>query len=264
MLIRPFYLDTSALNDYIASIEDGLTETATTRHSGISRKAGSMGFRIAQGEIDHEEGGESTRSIKDHDTAKLERLITYGRANADEVNWNEILEPSSSFPCLTIGEMIEWECDVYLPEVSEMFANQSLSSNLRSMANFASLAKIFGTTDVDFPDKDEVHQVADFLDDLNMSPVLIGEDADTDWRIVGSLSKEAIRTDNFDDRARIIAKIRKNVPENRWYPLQAASGFPMSREQRRKLERSGPSSEKEESQFLRGPLLLVDYLAVYI
>mgnify|MGYP006885778588 FL=1 len=77
--------------------------------------------------------------------------------------------------------MIEWECDVYLPEMSELFANQGFASNLRSMAEIASLAKIFGTSDVDFPDSDEVHKVADFLENLNMRPVLVGEDGETGW-----------------------------------------------------------------------------------
>ena len=78
LLIRPFYLDTDTLDDYIASIEDGLTETLATRNSGIARKGGSIGVRLAHGELHTEETGESTRSIRDHDTSKLERLITYG------------------------------------------------------------------------------------------------------------------------------------------------------------------------------------------
>lgn len=264
LLIRPFYLDTDTLDDYIASIEDGLTETLATRNSGIARKGGSIGVRLAHGELHTEETGESTRSIRDHDTSKLERLITHGRENPDELNWNDVLEPSTSFPELRIGEMIEWECDVYLPELSELLTNRSLASNLRSMADLASLARIFGTPDVDFPDSAEVHQMADFLENLNMRPVLIGEDSGTDWRIVGTLHKNSIRTDNFDDRARIIAKLRRVVPGNLWFPLQIAAGLPVSREQRRRLEREGPSSPQEENQFLRGPLLVVDYLAVYI
>lgn len=264
LLIRPFYLDSDALDDYIASIEDGLTESTTTRHAGLSRKGGSLGMRIAQGEIGTEEAGESTRALKDHDTAKLERLIVYGRENSNEVNWNEVLEPDTIFPDLRIGEMIEWECDVYLPQMSELFANQSFASNLRSMADIASLARIFGTPDVDFPNSDEVHKLADFLENINMRPVLVGEDSETGWRIVGSLHKGAIRTDHFDDRARVIAKLRRVISADSWYPLQVASGVPTGREQRRKLERKGPSSPKEEDQFLHGPLLVVDYLAVYI
>lgn len=264
MLIRPFYLDTNALDDYIASIEDGLTETATTRRSDQSRKGGSAGMPILKGEIGKEVAGESTRSVRDHDTAKLERLITYGRANSTEADWNEVLEPASAFPNLRVGEMIEWECDVYLPEVSELFANQSFASSLRSMADMASLAKVFGTSDIDFPDSDEVHRVADFLENVNMRPVLIGEDSETDWRIVGPLLKNAIRTEGFDDRARVIAKLRRIVPATMWYPLQAASGVPIGREQRRRLERKGPTTANEEKQFLQGPLLVVDYLAVYI
>lgn len=264
LLIHPFYLDSAALDDYIASIEDGLTESTTTRHAGLARKGGSVGIRIAQGEIGTEETGESTRALKDHDTAKLERLITYGRANSNVVNWTDVLEPDTIFPDLRIGEMIEWECDVYLPPMSELFANQSFASNLRSMADIASLAKIFGTPDADFPDSEEVNQVADFLENLNMRPVLVGEDSETGWRIVGSLHKGAIRTDHFDDRARVIAKLRRIISADSWYPLQVASGVPMGREQRRKLERKGPSSSNEEDQFLKGPLLVVDYLAVYI
>ena len=264
MLIRPFYLDIDALDDYIALIENGLTETATTRRSGHSRKDGSVKVPIAQGKIGKEVADESTRSVRDHDTAKLERLITYGRANSTEADWNDVLEPASTFPNLRVGEMIEWECDVYLPEVSELFANQSFASSLRSMADMASLAKVFGTSDIDFPGSDEVHRVADFLENVNMRPVLIGEDSETDWRIVGPLLKDAIRTEGFDDRARVIAKLRKIVPATMWYPLQVASGVPIGREQRRKLERKGPTTANEEKQFLQGPLLVVDYLAVYI
>ncbi|WP_141750685.1 MULTISPECIES: hypothetical protein [unclassified Corynebacterium] len=265
LFIRPFYLDTQALDDYIAGIENGLTESIIDKQSKTSHNGGSIDAKVISGEKARAETGENTRSFRDHDTAKLDRLIKYGRANCEAASWNEILEPDTSFQHIRTGEMIEWECDVYLSEISEILANNELPGSLRSLAKVAPLTKIFGSPQNDLPDSEQFNQMADFMDGVNLKPILIGEDDATAWRIVGTLQQDHIRTkDGFDDRARIVAKVRKKIPEGRWFSLHAASGIPMSREQRRAAGRKGPSTAEEQNQFLEGPLLVVDYLAVYI
>lgn len=266
MLIRPFYLKTDALNDYVATIENGLRETEVTKRSSTASKGASVDLRFADADFGGGNSTESTRAIRDHDTSKLERLILFGRSNAEEASWVEVLDPQTQLAEIRTGEMLEWECDVYTPEISSYLSNrEGLSDKLNLMADLVPYASHFGKSTPDIPDPEQLRTFAKLLEGLDLRPVLIGEDDDTDWRVVGTLDPESIRIDeDFDDRARVIAKVKKSVEADSWFPLMAIPGMPNNREVRRELARRGPTSSEDEKQFLRGPLVLVDFLAIYI
>lgn len=133
------------------------------------------------------------------------------------------------------------------------------------MESFLPLMDQLGFDRTDLPDQDTLGAMTRLFDNVDITPVLIGEDADTDWSIVGSLESKWIKNNaSLDDRVRIVAKVKRTVQADRWYPLFALPGMKLiGRDERRRLEREGPQTQEDESNFVHGPLLVVDYLAVY-
>lgn len=126
-------------------------------------------------------------------------------------------------------------------------------------------ARALGLSMEGVPEEREMDAMRSFLDQLDVAPVVIGDDPDTEWKLVGSLTKQWISsTASFDGRARVVGKVKKRVGEGRWYPMFSLPGMNLlGRDERRRLEREGPRDATEEQQFVRGPLLVVDYLAIY-
>ena len=163
-----------------------------------------------------------------------------------------------------MGAVIHWECDVYIPDAINALSNPQMKSALQVMENLMPQASVLGLNLDGLPAPKELGAAAAAINSFDVAPVVIGEDDDTNWRIVGSLKRERIvDSAEFDSRARIIAKVKKTIREGSWYLLASLPGMSLvSRDERRKLERQGPQ-EDQEGLFEKGPLLVVEYLAVY-
>lgn len=116
------------------------------------------------------------------------------------------------------------------------------------------------------PTAEEMAAVRRFAVAAKVRPVLVGEDMEDQatWRIAGSLKPEYLTDiEALDGPAICVGKVVKVVESGRWYPLVTIPGMNlMGREERRKLERT-PPKPKEEKNYLKGPALLLDMLAVY-
>lgn len=67
-----------------------------------------------------------------------------------------------------------------------------LSSTLNAMQTLASSAKTLGLDANEIPEPGEVKAMSTFLNSLDsfkVTPVVVGEDSSTDWRVVGTLDK---------------------------------------------------------------------------
>lgn len=267
MLINASYLNSDSLAGYIAALEGGLREGGSFRSKGNQGVSGVFGINVAKIEGGKQKETEDSLSMKDHDLARLQRLITAGHENSDDLGWVEVLQPEADFPALRTGFFLEWECDIYIPNViSALSGKEGMSDLLRAFADVRPSADVLNLDTSGMPGSDEMKAMADFLESFNVSPVVVGDDSDTEWRVVGTLQPEWISSDSsFEGRVRVIGKVKKVIPEGRWYPLAALPGMDvMKREERRRLERQGPKHEAEKEQFLEGPLVVMDYLAIYI
>lgn len=267
MLINALYLDSGALASYIASAEGGLRRSGSSRSKGGQGFGGSAGFSGAKVEARKDSENEATLNVDDHDAARLQRLIAAGRADPEEHGWREVLEPETEFPAAGTGALIDWECEVYVPEGIAPVANQSgLRDALRTMEAMMPQARAMGLDTEGLPDSDEMSAVAGFLENVDVALVVVGEDTSGgDWKVVGSLNNQWMaKGAAFDGDARIVAKVKRRIPAGSFYPLLSLPGMNVnSREERRRQERQGPTSDDERSLFLEGPLLVVDYLAIY-
>jgi hypothetical protein len=68
---------------------------------------------------------------------------------------------------------------------------------------------------------------------------------------------------DIEGRAKVVGKVSKIVPRGRWKPYLTFPGANLvSREERRKVERQAPAPGKED-EYLSGPALMLDILAIY-
>lgn len=266
MLINALYLDESALENYVAALEGGLRDSGSSVSKGSRGFGGSLGMSAVK--VDAQVGTESqdTLTLKDHAASRLQRLITAGNTQPEDVCWLEVLNPDSDFLDVGVGTFVHWECDVYIPDSIAALANRDgLANALRLFKGLAPTAKALGLNMSEGPSLEQVDAMVNFVDNVDVVPVVVGDDVDTEWKVVGALSRQWIRPGaTFDDRVRIIGKIKKRITPNHWHPLLSLPGMNLvAREERRRMEREGPKDAAQESQFVHGPALVVDYLAIY-
>lgn len=266
MLISAQYLDKDALADYIAAVEGGLRQSGTSRTKGTSGLGGSLAAGPAKIEATRDAESETTLNVDDHDASRLRRLIESGHEDPEALGWWEVMDPDAEFPTIGLGAFVEWECDVYIPEVVAAMSNHTgLSETLKTMQALMPSAEALGLDMQGLPQADQMQAMGSFLENLDVAPVVVGDDADTEWKVLGALDKRWIRKNaSLDDRVRIIGKVKKLVAPGKWYPLFSLPGMNLkNRDERRRMERQGPRNAEEEANFVRGPLLVVEYLAIY-
>jgi len=267
MLINAHYLDENALTNYIAAIEGGLRDSGTSRTTGAQGLGGSVGHsNVAKVEAQKGNETENTLHMKDHQASRLQRLIKAAHTDPEGTAWIQTSQPDVDFPEAGIGAFIEWECDVYIPEaIATMSQNKEMSSMLQTIKAFSTTAETLGFDTKGMPDESKIDAMGSFVSQLDVAPVVIGEDSNTDWKIVGSLDKQWISpTASFDGPARIIGKIKKTIKQGHWYPLFSLPGMNiLGREEKRRQERNGPKNNEDKDKFVSGPLLVVDFLAIY-
>lgn len=266
MLISAQYLDTDALANYIASLEGGLRQSGTSRSKGAKGLGGAVGAGPLKVEGKNDRESEETLNVADHDAARLARLIDAGHAHPGAVGWEEVLEPDTAFAQSSLGTLIEWECDIYVPDLIKALSKQSgLGEAITQMQLFMPAADALGLDMEGLPSIREMQAVASFVDGLDVAPVVVGEVSDTEWRVVGALNPKWLREGaTLDDRVRIIGKVKKRIDQGCWYPLSSLPGMNLvGREERRRMEREGPQTPADEANFIPGPALVVDFLAIY-
>ncbi|WP_322613649.1 DUF6414 family protein [Dermacoccus abyssi] len=266
MLISAQYLDRDALLNYIAGLEGGVRQTGVSRSKGSRGIGAALGAGPVRADARGDRESEDTLTTTDHDASRLQRLIAAGRESPDALRWVEVLEPDTDFADLSLGEFIEWECDIFMPEGVAALSNQSgFREALRQFQDLAPAARALGLDMNGMPAENEMQAMGTFLENLDVPPVVVGEDSDTAWRVVGSLTPQWVRPGaTLDDRVRIIGKVKKVVGEGKWYPLISLPGMNLvSREERRRMEREGPADAAMQANYAQGPLLVVEYLAIY-
>lgn len=266
MLISAQYLNQESLLNYVAAIEDGLRKSGVSRSMGSRGLGGSLGVGPVKGEAKRDSESEETLTLEDHDAARLVRLVAAGHENPEELAWVDVMDPDSEFAEIGLGAFVEWECDVFIPEsVAVLSKSAGLRATLRQVQALAPAAQALGLDMEGLPASPEMQAMEDFLDNLDVPPVVVGDDSDTEWKIVGSLDPRWIRQGaTLDDRVRIIGKVKKRIAADKWYPLLSLPGMNLvNRDERRRMERQGPADPSDEGNYVRGPLLVVEFLAIY-
>ncbi len=102
-----------------------------------------------------------------------------------------------------------------------------------------------------------------FMSQLSSDSVFVGEDDESDWKVAGKLASEHLKDSEIDGYVRVVGKVAQRWPKNRWKPLLALPGASLlPRKERKALESKAPS-EDDADQFLEGPAVMLDVLAIY-
>jgi hypothetical protein len=261
MLRRFDYLDRTALGQYVTALEGGLTTESTTRL--LRSGTGGVDVKVinASGERSREE--EESRTLADTDEARFDRLLRAAAAEPEALDWVEVLQPDTDLDGIGIGAMLSWECDLYVPEIIQTLARSGEALGaIGMMQNLLPMARSLGLDTEGLPNDEEMSAVSDFISGMDASLLVVGEDDETDWRVAGQLTDGWLHGD-VEGRARVVGKVSKVVPLGRWKPYLTFPGMNLlPREERRRMERQAPAPDKE-GEYLSGPALMLDILAIY-
>ncbi|MCZ2403531.1 hypothetical protein IV498_10150 [Paenarthrobacter sp. Z7-10] len=264
MLQNFLYLNETTLNGYLSALEDGLRSAAehrVTQTKSLSGKAGVAGFG-AQG--DTESDTEFSHSYSDTSEARFERFMSLSAANPERSGWIDIVNSDDDFPAASPGTILEFDCEIVVPPMIRALTSSGgigqAMDMLKSMEPFMNTLQP-GTTKL--PPDEQIQAVSAMSSLMGDDLAVIGERDDTDWRIAGRLIASSIRDNELDGAARVVGKVSAVLRPREHKSLLALPGMNlMTREQRRAQAKSGPKPG-DELNWLTGPAVMLDVLAVY-
>lgn len=261
-LINPLYLNTDMLDTYIAAIEGGLRETETSTTQKSSGVEGGMKFGGTGGSGSKGSTSESTTSSRDHAAARLQRLLGAMEADEEDLGVETVLQPDVAFPTTGTGAIVKWECDLFVPDIVAKLAGAE--KTFEAVRSFIPAAASLDFPIEGMPGIEQVQAMEQLVGVMDVPQIVVGDEEETDWKVAGRIQNEYVTEGaELEDRAQIIAKVIRVIPKGRWYSLIEPKGIKVSREDRREKERRGPKNDKDQANYLEGPLVLVDFLAIY-
>lgn len=263
MLKSFIYLNEPVLDSYLSSLEDGLRESVASRNSRISTaggKAGAFGLN-AQGQVSREHEESTTRS--DTPSARFERLQKLARADQEASGWVDVVNPDDDLDGIGTGALIEIECEVYIPEIVRALSKSGgLASAIGQLDALMPLMPALSSETTELPTADQLEAVKGLTNAMGADLMFVGEPTDGEWRIAGKLLDQHL-SGEVEGYVRVVGKVSTQWGPGHWKPLLALPGMNlMSREQRRQMERKGPDKGQEDN-WLQGPAIMLDVLAIY-
>lgn len=264
MLRNFLYLNEITLNGYLSALEDGLRSAAehrTTQTKSLSSKAGVAGFG-AQGGT--ESDTESSRSYSDTSEARFERFMSLSAANPERSGWIDIVNSDDDFPAATPGTILEFDCEIFVPPmIRSLTSSGGIGQAMAMLKSMAPIMKALQPETTELPPEEQIQAVSAMSSLMGDDLALVGERDDTDWRIAGRLIAASIRDNELDGAARVVGKVSAVLRPGEHKSLLALPGMNlMTREQRRAQAKAGPKTG-EEANWLTGPAVMLDVLAVY-
>ncbi|WP_253790107.1 DUF6414 family protein [Nocardia amikacinitolerans] len=264
MLRRFVYLDETALDQYIAAVEGGLT--AEIQKRSTSRGAGESGIDVGgpKGLRQIVSEDEESRAVADTPEARFDRLLKAAAADPEGLGWVDVSEPDTDFSEARTGVMIAWDCDIYVPDFVKLMAGSGEARRaLEMMQSALPMAQALGLATEGIPSPEKLTAMSGLMNSVDASLIVVGEDDDTAWRVSGPLAADHLKSHEVEGRARIVGKVTKKLGSGQWKSFLAFPGATLiPREERRRLEKQRPTKETA-GHYLEGPALFLDILAIY-
>jgi hypothetical protein len=263
MLRRFLYLDAPTLADYVSALEGGSRESLETKSVAGKSSEGALDVKVARGNLGRTQQAEERLSLSDTPQARFERLTRLAEANPEEAGWITVLEPDDNLAQAGIGAIIDFECEIYIPQIIKAFSPQDgISQALEVMDELLPAARALGLDVSGIPQKKERTAVKKFADVIGGKLLVVGEFDDSDWHIAGQLDASYVNGD-LEGRVRVTGKIANRWGTGTWKPLLALPGSSLlPRHERRALEKQKPQAD-DENNYLEGPAVMLDILAIY-
>ncbi|WP_436700647.1 DUF6414 family protein [Nocardioides sp. BYT-33-1] len=264
MLKNFLYLNLRALDNYLGALEDGIAtriERQSGKNAGMGASVGASGAKLSgsRGKESHE-----TREVVDTPPAKFERFARLAQARPDETGWVD-LEQLDLLATVGQGALVSVECEIYVPDVVKMLAGggSELSGIIDLVQAISPLASSMKLDMQGIPSTEEMAAMKDVMDKVSSDLLIVGED-DTDWKVAAQLKAESVtEIGALDGFVTVVGKVAQRWPENRWKPLLALPGSNLlPRKERKAMEATKPSGEDAEN-YLEGPAVMLDLVAIY-
>lgn len=263
MLRRFLYLDEEALADYVSMVDGG--ELTESRRSTSQRRSRSVGAdaKILKGELGRNQDEDTGQTFADRPAARFDRLVAAAADAPEELAWIEVLDPDTEFESASIGAMVSWECELEVPRASHIMSRKGgFATAIDSIEAIRPMAEALGMPMEGVPAQRELSALKGFVEGVGAKAVIVGYDEECDWRVSGVLEGD-LDLQAFDGRAIIVGKVTRKLAPGEYKPFLTLPGLNvMSREQRRQAERKKPDARSDED-YLEGPALLLDILAIY-
>ena len=251
MMFELAYLNTKAVDSYLAQIEDGLLLTRE-KHDGLKKKRGvNARVSVAGGEIGRELDSSDTKSYSDTPDARFSRLLRH----IDDSDNLSVFLSEADFDGAQVGELISWYCGVYIPDAVKLLTSGDEINRLAGLAtSMMPLGKTFGVDMSDMPPAADIEllgRFGDFAKHFGAKTLIVGEDnAGMDWKIAAQLNAEFVLTDELDGDFTVIGKAGRTIPRGESMSVLALPGTDLlPRDQRRNMAKKSPS-ETERANYV--------------
>ncbi|WP_271290728.1 hypothetical protein [Propionibacterium freudenreichii] len=262
MLRNFIYLNLTSLESYLSAMEDGLRNSAETRAIKSGAVKGGVNAKLLSVGGEKERGSEETTSRVDTPEARYERLDQLMRKDVKHSGWVDIAHGNVSPNDIKFGALVELECDIIIPDAIKILSSRGLGAAVEQLESLAQVGELFGADVEKMPSKDELNAMKKFQGLLGSDVMFIGESEDIEWSVAGKLSAEYLRAE-VEGHARIVGKVSAQWGKGSWKPLLAIPGMNLlPRRQRREMEKKGPEDGQKDN-WLEGPAIMLDVLAIY-
>ena len=263
MLRRFLYLDTTALAAYLSALEGGQATESTIRTTNGSSSDVGIDAKFASASRGGAKETEESRSYTDTPEARFNRLLTALESRSDELAYVEVLQPDSDLKDIGIGSMLSWECEIYVPEVIQAMSSKGeMLDALNLMQDLRPAAGMFGLETEGLPDQEQVEFTSNFITRMGAKLLVVGDHDETEWKVSGKVESEHLYGD-LDGIARVVGKVSKVLPPGHSQQFVTFPGMNLVSRQERRAMAKRPIPEGAEDQYLVGPALMVDILAIF-
>ncbi|MEV0534704.1 hypothetical protein [Kitasatospora sp. NPDC050463] len=264
MLKRFLYLDTAALADYVSALEGGLRASLETKSLSARNAEAGIDVSPVKVGVGGSRGAEISTSFADTPQAQFERLLQLAQSDPEVTGWIDVANPEVDLQGIGIGALIDVECDAYIPEIVKAFTpDGGLVQALDQLDAILPFMNVFDPNAAEgLPGQRERDAMKGLVGALSGKALVVGDLDSSEWRVAGQLSPDYVKSE-VEGSVRIMGKVSSSWPKGKWKPMLALPGSTLiPREQRRALERQRPK-QGEEGQYLEGPALMLDILAIY-
>ena len=262
-MLRTFlYLNSTYLDDYIGQLEGGVASEATEREQHSTSGELGTDIQISKAEGQRASTTESTVTRTDNPAARFDRLESIARDRPDDLWWADILNPATDLDRIAPGTLISGDCDIEVPLMSKTMTDGRLTQTLETMDTLASLAAMFSTDLSGMPKKSEITAMRKMYAGVDIPKVAVGYFDESEWKVIATIKSEFERED-IEGFGRVVGKVVSVMRAGTVKPLLTMKGMEfLNRQQRRDLERTKITDENRD-QFIEGPAVVVDLLAIY-
>ncbi len=264
MLRRFSYLDTSALEQYISAMENGLVSEETRRTMNAGSAGAAVDLKVVKGDGARSRESETAQTFADTAPARFDRLLKAAELQPEALGWIDVTQPDVDLQDVGLGAMVAWECDLFTPEIVQMLSQAGGAVGaLQAMSKMLPNAELLGLSTQGIPDRDSIDAMSALIRGMDLQRVIVGDTVDSDWKFFARVQDDYVLAE-LDGPMRIVGKITRVVPAGSRHPIVNLPGSQLGNREERRARAKDQTIEAQKGQFVEGPAVELALLAAFI